>query len=91
MICSSRKDRLASLVITTANMSAHDFRREVGTTSSGDDLAGILLSSRWTSVIFTALNPSNIGPLYVLAAVCLAVAVPIHIFIYSAFGCKCVQ
>ena len=34
-------DRLASLAIGGANTSAHDFRSEHGSVSSGDDLYGI--------------------------------------------------
>jgi hypothetical protein len=43
------KDRLASVEIAGANMSTQHFNNDVGTISSGEDLAGILAINLDTS------------------------------------------
>ena len=52
--------RLASRAITTANTSEHDFSSDVGTMSSGEDLAGILRMTRSTSAAVTAVKPVSL-------------------------------
>jgi len=55
-------DKLASLAMTGANASEHDFSNEHGSTSSGDDLDGMADSRRRTSSDVTSWNDDNVGP-----------------------------
>ena len=52
----SLNDMLAIVEINGAKISAQDLRIEVGTTSNGDDLAGILSISFLTSAVLLSCN-----------------------------------
>jgi len=55
-------ERLASLAITCANVYLQAFNNEVGTKSSGDDLAGIDAINLATSSSVTPGNADRRGP-----------------------------
>jgi len=52
-------DKLASLAMTGAKTSAHDFSSEHGSTSSGDDLDGVSDNKGRTSSVVTGWNDDN--------------------------------
>jgi len=55
-------DKLASLAMTGAKTSEHDFSSEHGSTSSGDDLDGMADSRRRTSSVVTGRNDDSVRP-----------------------------
>ena len=60
-------DRLASRAITGANTSTQDFNREVGRTSSGDDLFDIEFIWFFTSLTDTSPKFVRCGPEYTIS------------------------
>jgi len=82
----SWNDRLANREIITANWLAHAFSKDVGTMSSGDDLASIFTSNLWTSAAVTRLKLSSDGPLCDLSVEAVVLYVKFTAILSSVSG-----